>query len=55
MRYKSEEPGDLSFEADERIRVLGPSQDDPTNSSEGETMDRTKRGCFPKVRCVGCV
>jgi hypothetical protein len=50
MRYQSEEAGDLSFEAEQLIKVLGPSPSDPEYQNLGETLDGESQGSFPKVR-----
>lgn len=49
MRYQSEEAGELSFEAEQLIKVVGPSPSDPEYQSLGETLDGERAGSFPKV------
>lgn len=52
MRFRSPHASDLSFDADERLRITGPSPDD-SEWCIGESMDGKRRGGFPKVRRGG--
>lgn len=48
MRFKSPHATDLSFEAEQFVRVLGKAPEDD-DWSVGETLDGAKKGIFPKV------